>query len=161
VKGRIAALDDIDRDILLHLQTEARITMKELGARVGLSGPAAAERVHRLEERGVVCAYRADVSPDGCGRPLLAFINLAIAYERYPVASTAEREFVSRVAQVDEVLECYRITGEDCYLLLVAVPDVARLEELVARLGELGRTRTSLVLSMPIRRRPILPAGER
>jgi Lrp/AsnC family leucine-responsive transcriptional regulator len=117
--------------------------------------------VHRLEERGVVCGYRADVSPAGCGRPLLAFINLAIAYERYPVASTADRAVGSRLAELDAVLECYRITGEDCYLLLVAVPDVARLEETVSRLGEFGRTKTSLVLSIPIRRRPIVPAGER
>ena len=103
--------------------------------------------------------FNADVSPAGCGRPLLAFISLAMAYERYPVASAAEREFASQLADMDDVLECYRITGEDCYLLLVAVPDLARLEETVSRLGALGRTRTSLVLSTPMRRRPILPAG--
>jgi Lrp/AsnC family transcriptional regulator, leucine-responsive regulatory protein len=154
-------LDPIDQQILVHLQTDARISMKELGARVGLSGPGVAERVRRLEDRGVVCGYRAEVSPDMCGRPLRAFISVAIAYERYPVASGAEREFASQLADMDDVLECYRVTGEDCYLLLVAVPDVGRLEELVSRLGQLGRTKTALVLSTPIRRRPILSAVER
>jgi Lrp/AsnC family leucine-responsive transcriptional regulator len=158
VKARDGALDEVDWAILLHLQTDGRITMKELGARVGLSGPAVAERVRRLEERGVVRGYRAEVAPERAGRPLLAFITLAIPADRYPVGSAAEREVERRLAELDEVVECYQITGEDCYLLLVAVPDVARLQETVSRLAAIGRTRTSLVLSVPIRRRPILPA---
>ena len=122
-------LDGVDRSVLAHLEADGRMTMKELGARVGLTGPAVAERV---------------------GRPVVAFINVAVLNDRCG-------ELEDRLRQLEEVVECYRITGADCYLVRVAVPSVAALEQTIDRLGPLGRTTTSLVLSTPIRRKLILP----
>lgn len=145
--------DDVDRQILAHLQTHGRMTMKELGAGVGLSAPAAAERVRRLEERGVIRGYRADVLPERVGRSVVAFIHVAIPHGRHG-------EFERYLSELADVVECHRITGEDCYLLRVAVPDVARLQELIDQIGVIGRTRTSLVLSTPVRPKPVLPPDE-
>ena len=143
-------LDGVDRSILAHLQADGRMTMKELGARVGLTGPAVAERVRRLEERGLISGYRAEVLPERVGRPVVAFINVAVLNDRCG-------ELEDRLRQLEEVVECYRITGADCHLVRVAVPSVAALEQTIDRLGPLGRTTTSLVLSTPIRRKLILP----
>ena len=145
--------DDVDRKILAHLQSHGRATMKDLGALVGLSGPAAAERVRRLEERGVIRGYRADVPPERVGRSVIAFIHVAIPHGRHG-------ELERYLSELDDVVECHRITGEDCYLLRVAVPDVGRLQQLIDQIGAIGRTRTSLVLSTPIRPKPVLPPDE-
>ena len=145
--------DDVDRKILAHLQSHGRVTMKDLGALVGLSGPAAAERVRRLEERGVIRGYRADVRPERVGRSVIAFINVAIPYGQHV-------EFERQLTELDDVVECHRITGDDCYLLRVAVPDVGRLQRLIDQISVIGKTRTSLVLSTPIRSKPVLPPGE-
>ncbi len=136
--------DETDRQILALLQTAARITMRELGARVGLSGAAAAERVHRLEERGVIRGYRAELAPDQLGLSVLSFVTVAVSYERRPA-----RAIESEAQLMDEVIECYRITGEDGYLLKVAVPDMESLRETLDRLGEFGRIRTWTIVSTP------------
>lgn len=137
-------LDETDRQLLALLQADARMTLRELGARVGLSGAAAAERVRRLEERGVIRGYRADVAPDRIGLGVLAFITVAVSYERRPA-----RAIESEAQLMDEVVECYRITGEDGYLFKVAVPDMEALRETLDRLGEFGRIRTWTILSTP------------
>ena len=136
--------DETDRQVLALLQADGRMTMRELGARVGLSGAAAAERVRRLEERGVIRGYRAEVAPDRLGLGVLAFVTVAISYERRPA-----RAIESEAQLMDEVVECYRITGEDGYLLKVAVPDMEALRETLDRLSEFGRIRTWTILSTP------------
>src|SRR5205809_4959697 len=114
----MSELDAIDLEIVDLLQQDARMTLRDLGTRVGLSGPAVAERVKRLEQRGVLSGYRAIVSPEKLGLPVVAFVTVAMPYEFRP-ADVLERA----VQHIDDVVECHRITGQDAYLLKVAVPD--------------------------------------
>jgi Lrp/AsnC family transcriptional regulator, leucine-responsive regulatory protein len=133
------------------LQEDARITMRDLGQRVGLSGPAAAERMRRLEEQGVIVGYHAEVRPEGVGRSVVAFVRIALR-DHVRMA-----QFERRMEELPAVLECHHLIGEDCYLVKVAVPAVPDLEQLLDTLAELGRTTTTLVLSSPIRGRAVMP----
>ena len=150
-------MDATGWQILQALQEDARISFSELGRRVGLSAPAVAERVRRLEEAGVISGYHAQVNMEKIGLPLSAFIRVSSTNERYVQISALARN-------LPEVLECHRITGEDCLIMKVAVSSVAHLEELINRLGPYGRTTTSVILSSPVTRRaleaPCPPAVE-
>src|SRR5947208_4040680 len=97
-------LDDVDVHILTLLQENARMTMHDLGAKVGLSGPAVTERVRRLEERGVVRSYRAEVAPERIGLPVVAFVSLGMSYDVRP-----SNRLEGEVQAIDEVVECYRL----------------------------------------------------
>jgi Lrp/AsnC family leucine-responsive transcriptional regulator len=150
-------MDATGWQILQALQEDARISFSELGRRVGLSAPAVAERVRRLEEAGVISGYHAQVNMEKIGLPLSAFIRINSTNDRYILISALAKE-------LPEVLECHRITGEDCLILKVVVSSVAHLEELINRLGPYGRTTTSVILSSPVTRRtleaPCPPAVE-
>jgi len=130
--------------------------MRELGAKVGLSGPAVAERVRRLEERGIVRGYRAEVAPERVGLPVVAFVSLGVPYDIRPSG-----KFERVVQDIEAVVECYRITGEDAYLLKLAVPDMEALREALDGLSEFGRVKTSVVLSVPKRPAPLRPRWQR
>jgi len=135
-------LDDVDIAILGVLQRAGRITMRALGQEVGLSGPAVAERVRRLEDRTVINGYRAELEPARLGLAVVAFINVGLPYEE-----RATLRFESQVREIDEIVECYRITGADRYLLKVVVPDIPSLQEVIDRLRDFGRVSSSVVLS--------------
>lgn len=140
-------LDPASRRILAELQRNARLSLSELGRRVGLSTPAAAERVRRLESSGVILGYLTRVDPRAAGLGVLAFIRIRIAG-----AETAARRLVKLCAALPEVQECHRTTGEDSFILKVRVASVAHLEKLIDRLAQFGMTSTSLVLSSPVER---------
>lgn len=144
-------MDAVDARILAILQDDGRISMRDLGAAVGLSGPAVAERVRRLEESGIVRGYRAVVAPARLGWQIGAFISVALPDGRTP------HEFEAYAAEAPEILECHRITGDDCYLLRVALPDIATLETVLERIKRYGRTRTSILLSSPVEGKRLLP----
>ena len=152
MKEMATRLDRVDYEILDLLQRDARVTMRELGARVGLTGPAVTERVRRLESLGVITGYHAAVAPERIGLGVVAFLALAIPYEFRPAGA-----FERAVTHFEEVVECYRITGEDAYLLKVAVPDLDALREALDRLGEFGRVKSTLVLSSPKGHTPLQP----
>ncbi len=145
-------LDSVDVHILSLLQSDGRITMRKLGAEVGLSGPAVADRVRRLEERGVIRGYRADVVPERVGLAIIAFATLALPYAGRP-AGALEKS----VEKIDAVVECYRITGEDAYLMKLAVPSMEALGAALDQLGEFGRTRSFVALSTARPPAPLLP----
>ncbi len=136
-------LDGTNRRLLAELQADARLTLAELGRRVGLSSPAVAERLGRLERSGVVRGYRADIDPRALGLMLSAVVRVRPAPGQLGnVAELARR--------TPEVVECDRITGEDCYIMWAHVRDVGHLEEVIDRFAALGQTTTSIVQSSPV-----------
>lgn len=141
-------LDDIGKQILKTLQEEGRISFNELGRRVGLSSPAVAERVRRMEEAGVILGYKAVVNHSRIGYPIMAFINLVV-----PVAQLSQADELA--TSIPEVLECHHITGRDVIILKVAVTSVGHLEDVINQMGVLGMTTTAVVLSSPIAGRPL------
>jgi Lrp/AsnC family leucine-responsive transcriptional regulator len=145
-------LDEIDRRLLHELQDNARVSYSELGRRVGLTPPAVAERVRRLEDTGIVLGYHAQVDPGRMGLPLTAFVRVS-------VRSASRTELGEQVPDYPEVLEAHRVTGVDCYVLKVAVTDVSHLQELIDRLMPYGDTVTSIVLSSPVDHRVIETAS--
>ena len=141
-------IDEINRRIIGELQKDARLSMAELGRRVGLSPPAVAERVQRLESDGVIGSYQADVDPSALGLPLTVIIRIRPAPGQLVNVADLARE-------TDEVVECHRVTGDDCYFMKAHVRDVTHLEEVIDRFVVLGQTTTSIVQSSPVPRRPI------
>jgi Lrp/AsnC family leucine-responsive transcriptional regulator len=136
--------------LLSELQQDARLSFAELGRRVGLSSPAVAERLARLEEDGVITGYRAEVDPRALGLELGVVIRIRPApRELRKVAELAQR--------TPEVVECQRITGEDCYFMKAYVRDVEHLEEVIDQFAVFGQTTTSIVQSSPVPRRHVAP----
>ena len=144
-------LDDIGRQILRALQEDARISFSELGRRVGLSSPAVAERVRRMEEGGIIQGYRALVSYERLGFPITAFIRVST-----PASRMHEADLIAE--KIPEVLECHHLTGTDCLILKVVVSSVGHLEEVINQMGHYGQTTTSIVLSSPVTSRILEPA---
>ena len=143
-----SSLDEVDGLILAELQENGRVSVAELGRRVGLSSPAVADRLARLQEDGVIAGFHADVAPRRLGLSLSAVIRIRPAPGQLKNAAAAARE-------APEVVECHRITGEDCYFMTAHVRDVEHLEVLIDRFAALGQTTTSIVQSSPVPRRPI------
>jgi len=133
-------LDDIGWKILGELQQNARIPFAELGRMVGLSTPAVTERVHKMEEAGIIVGYRAHIDAAKVGLPILAFVNVKVGGENLA-------HFMKLAATHPEVLECHRVTGAESFLLKVAVADVSHLERLLDALMPYVATTTSMVLS--------------
>lgn len=134
------ALDATDWALLSHLQRDGRLTMTELGRRVNLSSSATTERVRRLEESGVITGYRADVDLARLGRPILAVVRLKYPGSRH---QTLHRLLSERM----EILECLRVTGEECYVFKVVAMSMAHLEQVVDLLAQFGNVTTSIVYS--------------
>ena len=141
-------LDETNLALLSELQRDARLTLAELGRRVGLSSPAVAERLQRLEETGVIGGYRAIVDPRAVGYALGAVLRIRPAPRQIPkVAEVAER--------TPEVVECHRITGEDCFFMKLYVRDVEHLEEVIDAFTPFGQTTTSIMQSSPVAPRAV------
>ena len=141
-------LDTTDQRLLAELQDDARLSLAELGRRVGLSSPAVADRLRRLEGDGVVAGYRTEVSPEALGLSLTSIIRIR--------PSPRQLSKVADLARTTpEVVECHRITGEDCFFIRAHVRDVHHLEELIDRFVPYGQTTTSIVQSSPVPRRGV------
>jgi Lrp/AsnC family leucine-responsive transcriptional regulator len=135
--------DVTNRRLLEELQSDGRLSLAELGRRVGLSPPAVAERVQRLERDGVITGYRATVDPRALGYALTTVIRIRPAPRQIPKVAELARE-------TPEVVECHRITGEDCFFMKATVRDVEHLEELIDRFVVYGQTTTSIIQSSPV-----------
>lgn len=147
-------LDEVGWQILRALQEDARLSFAELGRRVGLSLPAVAERVRRMEEAGLITGYHAQVNLAKVGWPITAFIRMMVPRERYPA-------FLAAIGAWPEVLEGHHLSGVDSFILKVVLPSIPSLESFIDRLSEYGQTTTSIVLSSPVKRQVIEPgAGE-
>jgi Lrp/AsnC family transcriptional regulator, leucine-responsive regulatory protein len=145
-----AELDHISWRIIEELQQDGRMSWAELGRRVGLTTPAVAERVYRLEKMGVIRGFRADISLDRLGLPIQIFVRLSMAG---PDATV--RAFQQQVMKWMEVLECHRVTGSDSFILKARVVSVSHLERFLDKLGHYGTTSTSTVLSSPVLQREV------
>ena len=138
-----APIDATNRKLLAELQADARLSLAELGRRVGLSSPAVAERLQRLEQDGVILGYHARIDPRALGCSLSAVIRIRPAPGQLKVVAQVARD-------TPEVVECRRITGDDCYVMLAHVRDVEHLEEVIDRFTAHGQTTTSIVQSAPV-----------
>ena len=136
-------LDRIGRKIIAALQENARIPLSSLGQKVGLSAPAVAERVKKLEEAGVITGYHAHIDPAAMGRSVSAFIHLTTDARNYPAVKTL-------AADLPQVIACHHISGDASFVLHVRVDDVSALESVVGRMSPFGQTRTAIVLSTSV-----------
>ena len=145
-------MDDVDLELLSALQDDARATYAELGRTVGLSAPAVAERVHRLEGSGIISGYHAEVDLKRAGYGIVAFVRLNSAPDLAPQLERMARD-------TSEVLEFHRVTGTEGYVLKVAVTSIEHLERIVVKFLPYGNTTTSIVLSSPVTWRKIGVVG--
>ena len=133
--------------LLRELQADARLSFSALARRIGMSTPAVAERVRRLEDSGAIVGYQATVDRARLGRPLGAFLRLT-------TSATSYQRVIALCGSLDAVIECHHITGEDCFLIRLAVTSVAELEDVIARFRRFGTAHTSVVLSSPVTGKP-------
>ncbi len=138
-----ALIDETNVRLLAELQADARLSLAELGRRVGLSSPAVAERLARLERDGVIRGYHADIDPRALGYALSAVIRIRPAPRQIGEVARIARE-------TPEVVECNRITGDDCFVMRAHVRDVDHLEQVIDRFTLFGQTTTSIVQSSPV-----------
>jgi Lrp/AsnC family leucine-responsive transcriptional regulator len=141
-------LDLVNRRLLRELEQDARLSIAELGRRLNLSAPAVAERMQRLERAGVIRGYRADLDPKALGFPIAVVIRVRPASRQLQKIPDIARE-------TPEVVECHRITGEDCFFLKVHLRSMDDLEEILDRFTPFGQTTTSIIHSSPVARRAL------
>jgi Lrp/AsnC family leucine-responsive transcriptional regulator len=136
-------LDATNLRLLAELQADARLSLAELGRRVGLSSPAVTERLQRLEQEEVILGYHARLNPRALGLSLSAVIRARPAPRQLHKVGELAR-------QTPEVVDCRRITGEDCYIMTAHVRSVEHLEEIIDRFAAYGQTTTSIVQSAAV-----------
>jgi Lrp/AsnC family leucine-responsive transcriptional regulator len=154
--GRIAddgPLDDTNLRLLRELQAGARLSLAELGRRVSLSSPAVAERLKRLEQEGVITGYRAEVDPVRLGYSLGVVIRIRPAPRQLADVADLAR-------QTPEIVECHRVTGDDCYVMTAYVTDVGHLEVVIDQFAAYGQTTTAIMQSSPVPRRALAPPSQ-
>ena len=139
-------LDKTDLKLLETLVADARTSIAELGRLVGLSSPSVSERIRRLEESGVIQGYTVKVDPKALGLPLAAWLRVR------PIPGQLQQ--VAEVLRaIPEIVECDRITGEDCFIARAHVASVEELERLIDKVIPYAMTNTSLIQSSPVERR--------
>ncbi|MFI7589098.1 Lrp/AsnC family transcriptional regulator [Spongisporangium articulatum] len=136
-------MEDLDRQILRLLAADGRMSFTDLGRQTGLSTSAVHQRVRRLEQRGVIRGYHADVDPGSLGLPLTAFVAVS------PLNPAAHDGLPKLLAEFEQVEACYSVAGDESYLIKLRARDTAALELLLGRIrSDVGvTTRTTIVLS--------------
>ena len=138
-------MDAIDLRILAILQRDARVTQQDIARRVRLSQPSVADRIHKLEARGVILGYVAKLDPAHLGKDITAFICVGISHPKY------FEQFGKKILALPDVLECHRVAGSDSYLLKVRTDNTRSLDRLLVEqirsIPGVNRTETTLVLS--------------
>jgi len=140
-------LNNVDQRILEVLLKDARISLKELGQQVGLSSPSVSERLHRLEERGVIRGFTVDIDPQALGYQLQAIVRIRPLPGKLQVVQKL-------IEETPEFCECDKVTGEDCYIARLFVRSIAELDQVIDRIADKAETNTAIVKAQPIKRRP-------
>jgi Lrp/AsnC family transcriptional regulator, leucine-responsive regulatory protein len=151
-------MDAVDQRLVQALQQDGRATQLELAREVGLSQPAVAERIRKLEERGIILGYAARVDASHLGKDVTAFIGVSIEHPKY------FEGFAKRVLSLRDVLECHRVAGQDSYLLKVKTENTRSLDALLVEtlrtIPGVTRTHTTIVLtSIKEETRVFVPEG--
>jgi Lrp/AsnC family leucine-responsive transcriptional regulator len=136
--------DHIDRQILALLQENCKLPLAKIGERVGLSAPSVIERIKKLEDQEVITGYRAILNARKLGKDVAAFIGVSISHPKLI------GEFETKIAELDDVLECHHVTGQHTLLLKVKTENTSSLEELISEIRSIEgveRTETMVVLS--------------
>ena len=141
-------LDQTDAKILNLLQEDARMTIKEIAARLNLSSTPVFERIKRLEKRGIINKYVAILNPQLMGKKLNAFVHLSLLDH----SKEAVEAFVRQVVEYDEVMECHHVTGDSDFLLKIIVEDIEKYNQFVLNklsiVGNIGTVKSSFSLSI-------------
>jgi Lrp/AsnC family transcriptional regulator, leucine-responsive regulatory protein len=141
-----SSVDGTGMKILQELQVNARSTYSEIGKRVGLSSPAVAERIYKMEESGIINGYHADIRPNIFGHNIMAFITLTTRPDKYPkIYYFAEKQ--------KEIIECHHVSGNESLIMKVVSVSIAHLENMVEKLSKFGETKSTIVLSSPIKKK--------
>jgi Lrp/AsnC family transcriptional regulator, leucine-responsive regulatory protein len=140
-------MDELDLRALLRLTTDGRVTWSDLAQHLRLSAPSSAERVRRLEERGVIKQYGAVLDREALGYAFMALVGVDLSHPRH------RAEFLKIITERPEILECHHVTGDHDYVLKIVCRNAAHFDELIndgLKQGEaVARTRTMVVLSTP------------
>lgn len=143
-------MDTLNSNILKCLQENARQSNTEIGRQVGISSPAVSERIKKMEDAGVIEGYRTIVSPYEVGYQLKAIITLRAFMGKL-------KPFLEKVKTFDEVVNCYRITGDENIVMVVVIKNQKHLERLIDQFIVYGETKTQIVLSDIVRNGRIQP----
>jgi Lrp/AsnC family transcriptional regulator, leucine-responsive regulatory protein len=144
--GGFAPLDQVDHKIISELSADGRVSFAELGRRTNLSSPAVTERVKRLEQTGVITGYHAEIDPRALGYQLTAIVRVKPAVRQ--LAKIAEL-----AAEIPQIEECLRITGEDCFYIKLHLGSIDELPSVLDQFLLYGETTTSIVNATPVPRR--------
>jgi Lrp/AsnC family leucine-responsive transcriptional regulator len=142
-------IDKINWQILKHLQKNARLSNTAIAKQVGISSPAVAERIRKMEDAGIIQGYSTSVSPFETGYQLKAIITLRAFMGKL-------KPFMEKVKAFNEVLNCYRITGNENFVMEVILKDQKHLEQFIDQLITYGETKTQIVLSHVVENAPIV-----
>ncbi len=130
-------------ELLALLRDDPRMGISELARRIGMSAPAVRERVVRLEEAGIVRGYRLELDPAALGYPMSAYVRVRPAPGKLP-------KIIELARSLPQVIECHRVTGEDCFILKVCLPSIDELDQILDRFLAYGQTTTSIIQSTPV-----------
>jgi Lrp/AsnC family leucine-responsive transcriptional regulator len=140
------AFDAVDSAILAALTRDGRTSIADIARQAGLSAPSIAERIRRLEEAGIIEGYAASLSPQALGFPLAAWLRIR------PIPGRLQK-VVEVLEGIDQIVECDRVTGEDCFIAKAYARSVEDLERIIDRIIPFAMTNTAIIQSSPIRRR--------
>ncbi|MEO9526823.1 Lrp/AsnC family transcriptional regulator [Roseibium sp.] len=140
-------MDEIDRKIIEALIGDARLSLKDLAAQAGLSSPGVSERIRRLQDRGVIRGFTADIDPKALGYSLQAIVRIRPLPGKLHIVQQL-------IQDIPEFCECDKVTGEDCFVARLMIPSIDLLDGILDRISDKAETSTSIVKSQPIRRRP-------
>lgn len=144
------SIDSLNWKILRCLQAQARMSNAEIGRQVGISSPAVSERIKKMEDLGIIEDYHTTVSPFEAGYQLKALITIRAFMGKL-------KPFLDKVKTYDEVINCYRITGNENIVMEVVLKNQNHLETFIDQLIAYGETKTQIVLSHVIKHNPVKP----